>query len=95
MSPEVALIIRAAFLLLFVVAVERFVSRRRARLAEQRRTVVRLPIVLNPVSQPLPGRPLEVSVGQPVHKPVSVVPANVVQLEPQGESAYLSEKRAA
>ncbi len=93
MNPELALIVRAALLVLAVVTVERFVARRRARLAEQRRTLVRLPMVLNPVSQPLHGRPLEVSIVRPLHKPVVVAPSNVVRLEPQ--PAYLDEKRAA
>lgn len=91
MSPEIALIIRAALLVLAVVTVERLVARRRARMAEQRRTLVRLPMVLNPASQPLHGRPLEVSVVRPLHKPA--VPDNVVRLEPR--PAYLDEKRAA
>ncbi len=93
MNPEIALVVRAVFLVLAVVVIERFVARRRARMAEQRRTLVRLPMVLNPVSQSLHGRPLEVSMVQPVQKKVSVVPDNVVRLEPQ--PAYLDEKRAA
>lgn len=95
MSPELALIVRAALLVLAVVTVERFVARRRARLAEQRRAVVRLPMVLNPVVQPLHGRPLEMSVVRLLHKSVVVVPHNVVKLESQPEPSYLSEKRAA
>lgn len=93
MNPEVALIIRAALLVLAVVATERLVARRRARAAQQRRTVVRLPMVLNPVSQSLHGRPLEVSIVRPVHKPVLAAPSNVVRLEPA--PTYLDEKRAA
>ena len=93
MNPEIALVIRAALLVLAVVVVERFVARRRARVAEQRRTLVRLPMVLNPVSQSLHGRPLEVSIVRPVQKKVSVAPDNVVRLEPQ--PVYLDEKRAA
>ncbi len=93
MNPEIALLIRAALLVLAVVTVERLVARRRARAAEQRRTLVRLPMVLNPVSRSLHGRPLEVSIVRPVHKSVSVVPDNVVRLEPR--PAHLDEKRAA
>ena len=66
MNPEIALVIRAVFLVLVVVVVERAVARRRARVAEQRRTLVRLPMVLNPTSQSLHGRPLEFSVVRPV-----------------------------
>ncbi len=93
MSPEIALMVRAVLLVLAVVVVERFVARRRARLAEQRRTVVRLPMVLNPASRSLHGRPLTVSVVRPVPKPVAATPSNVVRLEPA--PTYLDEKRAA
>ena len=93
MNPEIALVIRAALLVLAVITVERFVARRRARVAEQRRTLVRLPMVLNPAPRSLPGRPLEVSIVRPVQKKVSATPDNVVRLEPQ--PAYLDEKRAA
>ena len=89
MSPEIALIVRAVLLVLAVVAVERFVVRRRSRLAEQRRTLVRLPMVLNPVSQPLRGRPLEVSALVSGQKPVASTPSNVVRLEPA--PTYLDE----
>lgn len=94
MSPELALVLRAAFLLLLVFAAERYVTRRRARLAEQRRAVLRLPMVLNPASEFLHGRPLEVSVVRSVAKPVSVVPSNVLRLEPQ-PAVHITEKRAA
>ena len=64
MSPEVALLVRAALLGLVVLAVERFGKRRQAKRTEQaeaERTVIRLPATRRP-DKPFAGRPLQVTV---------------------------------
>ena len=60
MSPEVALLVRAALLGLLVVALERFGRRRQAKRAEAERTIIRLPAARRP-EKPLAGRPLQVT----------------------------------
>ena len=109
MSPEVALLVRAALLGFLVLAVERLGKRRQAKQvvkrAEAERTIVRLPMTHYP-DKPLSGRPLQVTV-RPCTKAsfpqVNSGPAKIVQLEPTPAmtpapklyDGHVTEKRAA
>lgn len=93
MTPEIALLIRAALLSLLVLAVERFTNHQQAARREARRTVVKLPATLNPVVTFAPGRPLQVNPAHPALKASAATGhLEVVQLEPRRAFA---EKRAA
>jgi hypothetical protein len=92
MTPEIALLIRAALLSLLVLAVERFANHRQVARREARRTVVKLPATLNPVVTLAPGRPLQVNPAHPAFKASATEHLEVVQLEPR--RAFV-EKQAA
>lgn len=97
MSPEVALLVRAALLGLLVFALERFSRRRYERRAELRRTLVRLPATHPPATSSLVGRPLQVSVKQKHIKPAVTASAkpsqtDILRLEPHTAPVYITEQ---
>ena len=109
MSPEVALLVRAALLGLLVFTLERFGKRRQVRQAAKRsvrraeaeRTIVRLPPTLY-ADEPPTSRPLQVTARRPnasaVSAPAQPGQAKIVQLEPTPAPIYdghVTEKRAA
>ena len=111
MSPEVALLVRAALLGLLVVAIEHVGKRRQARRAELRRkniqTVIRLPETRYP-EKALTGRPVQIDVAQTVKAsvPVTAQPtqSEILRLEPCSTpphvmghvlDGHVTEKRAA
>ena len=106
MSPEVALLVRAALLGLLVLAVERFGKRRQTRQAVKRaaaeRTIIRLPVTRRP-DEPLTGLPLQVTVrprtNASTSAPAQAGQAKIVQLEPSAApelyDGHVTEKRAA
>ncbi len=111
MSPEVALLVRAALLGLVVLAAERFGKRRQAKRAEAERIIIRLPATRRP-NEPLAGRPLQVirphtnaptASAQAKPGQANSEPATIVQLEPAATmtatpklyDGHVTEKRAA
>ena len=97
MSPEVALLVRAALLGLLVFTLERFGKRRQVRQAVKRsvrraeaeRTIVRLPPTLyaDYADEPPTSRPLQVTArrrpnASTVSAPAQPGQAKIVQLEP-------------
>lgn len=95
MTPEVALLIRAVFISLLVLAAERFVSHGQIRRGEAERTVVKLPTTLNPVVKAVASRPLQISMEQASAKTSAPVTGHlkVVRLEPH--ATFVAEKQAA
>lgn len=95
MTPELALLVRAVLLGLLVLTFERVSTRAQLKRSEARRTAVRLPLTLNPVVTPLPGRPIQVSATQVAPKPAAPATGHlkVIRLEPQSD--YVTEKQAA
>ena len=110
MSPEVALLVRAALLGLLVLALERFGKRRQikrnvrqaAKRAAAERTIIRLPVTRRP-DEPLTGRPLQVTVRRRTNAstsaPTQAGQVKIVQLEPNPApelyNGHVTEKRAA
>ena len=94
MSPEVALLVRAALLGLVVLAVERFGKRRQAKRTEQaeaERTIIRLPVTRY---SDMPR-----TNASTVSAQANSEPAKIVQLEPNPApklyDGHVTEKRAA
>ncbi len=86
MSPEVALLIRAALLGLLVLAIEHFGRRRQAKCAELRRALVRLPATQYPA-------PTQLEVVRVVAKPAVAAQSRrkIVRLEPRTTPAYITD----
>lgn len=95
MTPEVALLIRAVFISLLVLAAERVVRHGQTRRGEAKRTVVKLPTTLNPVVKAVPSRPLQVNMEQTSTKTSAPVTGHpkVVKLEPH--ATFVADKQAA
>ena len=93
MSPEVALLVRAALLGLLVFVIERCGKRRQTKRAELRRTVVQLPPTRYPATPPVTGRPIQVDVVRAVAKPAVTAPnqREIVRL-PRTAPAYVMER---
>lgn len=94
MTPEIALLVRAVLLSLLVLGAERLITRRQTARREARRTVVKLPMALNPVVTFAPSRPLQVGVEQATAQAARPTGhGEVVRLEPR--PAFDPEKQAA